>query len=205
VTLRSIADLPLFPLQSVLFPGGRLSMKIFEVRYLDLMSRCLRDDIDFGVVCLKQGSEVRQPGENVSFERVGVLARLRSADADGPGVLKVLCEGGRRFEFNTAQERADGLWVAPQATVLPPDEALRPAPRFQATVDALIRTLPVVDARSPGQVGPQRRFDDAGWVANRWCELLPIPLAARQQLMALQDAQMRLELVDRFLRDQKVI
>jgi Lon protease-like protein len=202
---RQLTDLPLFPLQSVLFPGGRLSLKIFEVRYLDLMSRCLRDDIDFGVVCLKQGTEVRQTGQAVRFETVGVLARLRSADSDTPGVLHVLCEGGRRFEFAAAQEQADGLWVAPQAQVLAPDESVRPDARYQATVDALTRTLPVVDARNPGLIGPQRKLDDAGWVANRWCELLPIPLAARQQLMVLNDPQARLGLVHQFLKDRKVI
>lgn len=204
-TTRTIASLPLFPLQSVLFPGGRLSLKIFEVRYLDLMSRCLREDIDFGVVCLKQGSEVRQTGQAVRFETVGVLARLRSADSDTPGVLNVWCEGGRRFEFTAAEEQADGLWVAPQATLLLPDESVRPDSRYQATVDALARTLPVVDARNPGLIGPQRRLDDAGWVANRWCELLPIPMAARQKLMALPDPQARLALVDQFLRDRQVI
>jgi Lon protease-like protein len=202
---RHLAELPLFPLQSVLFPGGRLSLKIFEVRYLDLMSRCLRDDIDFGVVCLKQGGEVRQTGQTVRFESVGVLARLRTADSDTPGVLNVLCEGGRRFEFSAAHEQADGLWVAAHAQVLAPDEAVRPDTRYQATVDALIRTLPAVDNRTPGLIGPQRKWDDAGWVANRWCELLPIPLAARQQLMALNDPQARLGLVHQFLRDRQVI
>src|SRR5882724_3910984 len=81
--------LPLFPLQTVLFPGALLWLKVFEARYLDLVSEALRDKQPFGVVCLKQGSEVGHAAKLVELEEVGVLARLDDVDAEQPGILRV--------------------------------------------------------------------------------------------------------------------
>lgn len=200
-----LTDLPLFPLRSVLFPEGRLALKVFEVRYLDLMSRCLVQGRPFGVVCLNQGAEVRQPGEAVRFEPVGVLATLLSADSDQPGVLKALCLGGERFRWQSLQEQANGLWVAPQAQRLPADLPRPVPPDSAAVAQALARALDSLAQRQPASVPQPRRLDDAGWVANRWSELLPIPLAARQKLMELDEPLDRLALVERFLRDRQLV
>lgn len=200
----TLTDLPLFPLQSVLFPLGRLSLRIFEARYLDLMSRCLVADRPFGVVCLQQGSEVRQAGQTVRFEPVGVLARLLSADSDQPGVLKAVCLGGARFRWTTLSEQANGLWVATQAERLPDDPHLPLAAPHQPAAQALARALTLLAAREGHSSGPMH-LDDTAWVANRWCELLPIPLAARQKLMELTDPAARMDLVDRFLRDKQLL
>ena len=110
---KPLAGLPLFPLQTVLFPGGVLSLKVFEARYLDLVSRCLRQSTPFGVVCLNQGGETAQAGaERVRFEAVGVLAHLQDVDAEQPSILRVRCLGGRRFKTAPPKQLADGLWVA---------------------------------------------------------------------------------------------
>ena len=58
----TLTSLPLFPLQAVLFPGGSLALRVFEVRYLDMVSKCQQVGAPFGVVCLTHGSEVRSPG-----------------------------------------------------------------------------------------------------------------------------------------------
>lgn len=200
----TLTDLPLFPLQSVLFPGGRLSLRIFEARYLDLLSRCLVQNQPFGVVCLNQGSEVRQAGQTVRFEPVGVLARLLSADSDQPGVLKAVCLGGARFRWHSLTEQANGLWVAGSAEQLPDDPALPLAPAYRAAAQALERALAGLALQHQGEVGAHHPGDTA-WVANRWCELLPIPLAARQKLMELTDPGARMALVDRFLRDKQLL
>lgn len=197
--------LALFPLKSVLFPGGRLALKVFEARYLDLVSRCLREKRPFGVVCLNQGTEVRQPDEAVRFEAVGVLARLVKVDAEGPGQLKVLCEGGARFQVGGVRQEANGLWVSDGFRVLADDSPLPPGPALDPCALALARAMVALSARDPAMFAPTHHFDQAGWVANRWCELLPIPLAARQKLMELTDPLARLQLVDGFLRDRKVI
>jgi uncharacterized protein len=108
---KPLAGLPLFPLQTVLFPGGVLSLKVFEARYLDLVSRCLRQSTPFGVVCLSQGGETAQAGaERVRFETVGVLAHLQDVDAEQPSILRVRCLGGRRVKTAQPKQLADGLW-----------------------------------------------------------------------------------------------
>ena len=107
------AELPLFPLQSVLFPGGLLQLKVFEARYLDLISRCLRERSAFGVVCLSQGSEVRGGSDRPRIEGVALLAHLQEVDAEQSGILLVRCVGGQRVQLGTTWQRDDdGLWLA---------------------------------------------------------------------------------------------
>jgi uncharacterized protein len=195
----------LFPLRTVLFPGGRLSLKVFEPRYLDLISSCLRAQQPFGVVCLLQGSEVRQPDAETLFEPIGVLAHLTDVDAMSPSLLKVRCDGGARFRWDATYEEADGLWQAEGVSVLPDDPVVAPGERFASAVRALERAYAALALRPDTDLPAERHFDDAGWVANRWCELLPLPVAARQQLMALADPLQRLTLVNEFLRSKQLI
>lgn len=195
--------LPLFPLKTVLFPGGLLALKIFEARYLDMVSECLREDRPFGVVALRSGNEAGS-GAGVVFEEVGTLARLIEVDSEQPGILQLRCRGGQRFRLHAAQCQDDGLWTAAIDT-LADDEAVAPAEAMTATVRALQNALAALEARGPVPFLQPYRFDDAGWVANRWCEILPLTLAAKHKLMALPDAQVRLELVDEFLRGKGVV
>jgi Lon protease-like protein len=199
------APLALFPLQAVLFPGMRLALKVFEARYLDLVSRCLREQQPFGVVCLRQGGEVRRGGDAVQLESTGVLARLDEVDADSAGILRVRCTGGQRFTFSAApQQQADGLWTAPVAT-LPDDPLLAPDATLLPAVRALAHAIGALERQGQAPFDKPYRFDDAAWVGNRWCELLPISLAAKQKLMELDDPQLRLKLVDEFLRGKGVV
>lgn len=200
--------LPLFPLRSVLFPGGLLSLRVFETRYLDMITQCMREERAFGVVCLKQGQEVKPAAgvdaQAVLFETLGTLAQVVDVDADTPGLLHLRCSGGSRFECISSRVAPDGLWWADQARLLDDDAHLSPG-LYQAAADALGRALTVLNVRQPGLMPHERQLDSAGWVANRWCELLPIPLAARQQLLALQDPELRLKLVSEYLRDKQLI
>lgn len=196
-------ELALFPLQSVLFPGGLLGLKVFETRYLDLMSRCLRTGHGFGVVALCQGGEVRRAEESVSFESVGVLAEILDVDSQQSGILQLRCRGTRRFDILSVTQHADGLWMA-RVEYLPDDEADLSA-GFEPTIEALSNAIDVLKAQGAEPFLAPLRFDEAGWVANRWCEILPISLAAKQKLMALDDPLVRLRLVDDYLRGKGVI
>ncbi len=195
--------LPLFPLQTVLFPGGLLGLKVFEARYLDLVSACLRERRPFGVVALRQGREVRGPGP-VAFEGVGTLAELIDVDGTQPGILQVKCRGTTRFALGALRQQPDGLWCT-DATEVDDDEPVAPAEATLETVKSLARAIGSLKNQGVEPFLEPFRFDDAGWVANRWCELLPISLAAKQKLMELPDAATRLALVDEFLRSQKVV
>ena len=201
---HSLPDLPLFPLQSVLFPGAQLSLRVFEARYLDLISRCLREQQPFGAICLRQGSEVRSTDEAVLLETTGVLAKLEEVDAEQAGVLRVRCLGTQRFEIDEPLQLPDGLWTA-RAWLIDDDAVVAPSESLVPTVRALANAIGALERKGGSPFLKPYRFDDAGWVANRWCELLPISLAAKQKLMALEDPQMRLRLVDEYLRGKGVV
>jgi hypothetical protein len=196
--------LPLFPLSLVLFPGALLHLKIFESRYLDLIADCMRSQQPFGIICLRQ-SEPERGDKLVPLEEVGTLAHIKDVDAEQPGILRLRCTGGQRFRrVGAPQQRDNGLWMS--ATELLPDDKSRvPGPAVLRTVSALAEAIKKLQQHDKQPFLPPYRLDDAGWVANRWCELLPISLAARQKLMALDDPVIRLSLVDGFLRDKNVV
>lgn len=198
-------QLPLFPLQLVLFPGALLSLRVFEARYLDLIGECLRRQMPFGVICLRQGAEAGAVREAVQLEDVGVLAQLDEVDAEQAGILRVRCTGGQRFRLLAKPaQRDNGLWEC-AAEPIPPDALRLPGPAMLSTVSALADAIRKLQEQDRVPFAPPFRLDDAGWVANRWCELLPVPLAAKQKLMALEDPMIRLSLVDGYLRDKRVV
>jgi Lon protease-like protein len=197
--------LPLFPLQTVLFPGGLLPLKVFEARYLDLMGHCMRSGEPFGVVCMSRGTEVGANAEGVRIESVGVLAHIEEVDAEQAGILQVRCVGGSRFRLRDApRQRPNGLWEAP-VELIEADSARLPELSLQPTVEALQQALTALLAQDVKPFAEPLQWRDAGWVANRWCELLPITLAAKQRLMELEDPAIRLQLVDEFLRSKQVL
>jgi uncharacterized protein len=216
--------LPLFPLQLVLFPGAQLALKIFEARYLDLVSQCMRQRQPFGVVCLRVGDEAGHAADGrtaatgtdgvkdsttgkpaVQLYSVGTLAHIEELDAEQSGILRLRCVGGQRFKITgAASQRSNGLWVAPVQLVRA-DPPRAPGPAVQPAVQALGDAIQQLLAHDHAPFAPPYRLDDAGWVANRWCELLPVDLAAKQKLMEMDDPIIRLSLVDGFLRDKKIV
>jgi Lon protease-like protein len=200
----STFDLPLFPLQTVLFPGGLLSLKVFEARYLDLVGSCLREGKPFGVVMLKQGSDTRRGNETVSFENLGTMAELIDVDSAQTGILQVRCRGTHRFDVRKTRREEDGLWVA-KAGALPDDDVVAPAEALHDTVKGLANAIATLKAQGAEPFLAPYLFDQAGWVANRWCEILPISLAAKQKLMELPEPAIRLNLVGEYLRGKGVI
>jgi Lon protease-like protein len=200
-------SLPLFPLGTVLFPSGVLPLRIFEVRYLDMIGKCRKADAPFGVVSLTSGSEVRKPGADAeSFAAVGTLAVIREFDSPQSGLLQIECAGTQRFRVRSAELQKHGLWVAEVEAVLE-DAAIEIPGDLQHTATALRRLVDTLEERRRAQgaesvrlpVGEPFRFDDCGWVANRWCELVPMQLELRQRLMELDSPLMRLELVSDLL------
>ena len=195
--------LPLFPLQAVLFPGGLLGLKVFEARYLDLVTRCLREQRPFGVVCLRQGHDTSRAA--VTMEEVGTLAHIADVDSEQTGILRLRCTGGSRFVIDAPPEQQpDGLWTA-RVALVQDDAPELPAPAVLATVTALAQAIAKLKAQDSLPFAEPFRLDDAGWVANRWCEILPISLAAKQKLMALESASARLRIVDEYLRGKQVV
>ena len=197
--------LPLFPLRTVLFPGGQLGLKVFEARYLDLVGDCLRSGQGFGVISLRRGAEAGRSTQPIELEAVGVLAHVDEVESEQAGILRVQCSAGERFRLAGALQRRDnGLWQA-RAEPLPPDPVRLPGPAMLGTVSALAEAIRKLQQMDRLPFAPPFRLDEAGWVANRWCELLPISLQAKQKLLELDDPVIRLSLVDGFLRERKVV
>lgn len=194
----TLQSLPLFPLGAVLFPGGVISLRIFEVRYLDMIGRCHKAGAPFGVVSLTQGSEVRQPGSQEAFAGVGTLATITEFESPQPGLMLVRAAALQRFRITSRDQLKHGLWVA-DVESLANDKAVPVPDDLKLAADALEKVIRSLQQRAetPGQapVPEPWHLDDCGWVANRWCELLPLPLPLKQQLMELDNPLVRLELV----------
>jgi Lon protease-like protein len=208
---QTLAALPLFPLQSVLFPGGLLPLRIFEVRYLDMVGRCHKAGAPFGVVCLTQGAEVLRPprpGEptaptgdafaNEAFHDVGTLARIDDLQRPQAGLMMIRCSGTQRFRVLRREKLKHGLWtadvelLADDPVVAVPEDLAHTRDAFQHLVARIEEQIPQ-SADRPLQ--PPYRWDDCGWLANRWCELLPLAPELKQRFMSLDNPLVRLELV----------
>jgi uncharacterized protein len=207
----TLFSLPLFPLGTVLYPGGLLPLRIFEVRYLDMIGKCRKNGAPFGVVALTQGSEVRRadPGQTVGggfaleeFNAVGTLASIAAFSAPQPGLMSIRCEGAQRFRIFNREKLKHGLWIA-DVTRLDEDQGVPVPDDLQPCADALGKLIRSLQQRDLSEdqmpVAPPFRLDDCGWVSNRWCELLPIPLELKQRLMELDNPLLRLELVSDIL------
>jgi Lon protease-like protein len=195
----TLSSLPLFPLGSVLFPGGLLALRVFEVRYLDMVRKCQLAGAPFGVVSLTHGREVRQAGApDERFFDVGTLASIEQIETPQPGLITLLCRGTQRFRITQRSLLPHGLWIADvehldQDLAVPVPEDLRKASTALAQV---LNTLQQRDPAAPTSITPTAdQLDDCGWVANRWCELLPVPTDLKQRLMELDNPLVRLELV----------
>lgn len=198
------AELTLFPLQAVLFPGGLLSLKVVEPRFVDLVTTCLREQRPFGVVALKGSREARRAEDGQHFEFTGTVAELIDVDSERSGILQVRCRGVQRFVVEQSRAQPDGLWQA-ETRLLPNDTVLAPPPALLDAVRGLASAIASLKGRGSEPFLAPHRFDDAGWVANRWCEILPISTVAKQKLMELPDPMVRLQLVDDFLRSRGVV
>jgi Lon protease-like protein len=178
--------IPLFPLHTVLFPGGPLPLRIFETRYTDMVRRCMREQLPFGVLMIEEGEEA---GDVATTAAVGCSARIADFDTLRDGLLGISCIGERRFRVQRVWRESDGLnmgaveWFAPVASVALPAEHERLAATLRRALAQLEEHYEHVE----------RHFDDAEWVGNRLAELLPIDLTDKQALLEFEDPVARLD------------
>lgn len=178
-------ELPLFPLRTVLFPGGLLPLRIFEPRYVDMVGRCMREGQEFGVLLIAAGDET---GAISELAAIGTTANIVDFNALPDGLLGLMCRGSRRFSLSAHRVQSDGLhlgevqWLA------------QPAP---SALESAHRPLARVLRRVLQELGDTARhldadFDDAGWVSNRLAEFLPLERGAQQALLEIDDPQERM-------------
>jgi Lon protease-like protein len=178
-------ELALFPLNTVLFPDGPLRLRIFEPRYLDMVRRCLKETRTFGVVLILEGAEA---GAVVRVADVGTGARLVDFDTLPDGLLGVDCVGEQRFRVQRRWQQPDGLNLA-EVEQLPDDAPCALPAELAHLGELLYEVLPRLGDRYAHTVA---RYQDAGWVSNRWAEVLPLSAEERQELLELADPLARL-------------
>jgi Lon protease-like protein len=186
---------PIFPLNTVLFPGGLLPLRVFEARYMDMTRECLKRDEPFGVCLIQQGSEVGTPAVP---EGVGCLAKIHECDMQQQGILNLKTRGGQRFRILERQTSTQGL-ISADVELIPPDARVAVPDEFADCVRLLEM---VVADQGKAIFAEPHAFGDAAWVGYRLTEILPVPLVAKQKLLELTDSLGRLSVLQRFLESR---
>ncbi len=198
VKLFELFDIPIFPLNAVLFPGGVLTLKVFEQRYLDMAAACMKNGTPFGVGLIASGKEV---GPTAVPHKVGTLAHIDRGDMPQLGILMLELRGGRRFRIVSQTVQPDGLLCA--RVELFDEPAQQNVPAAQQSLLPLLQKI-------AGDLGPEKMpephaFDDAAWVGYRLAEVVPVQPLAKQKLLELQDPLSRLEILHSYLAQRKLV
>lgn len=186
-------EIPIFPLGTVLFPGGRLPLRIFEPRYVEMTKACIRDNRIFGVSLIRAGYEAGTPA--VPFD-IGCTARIIDWEVPNPGLFTLNTQGETLFRLKSRRTQADGLIVGEVELIEPPDPLGVPEryEKLQQLLTDLVK-----------EIGPEQftqpRLDDAAWVGSRLAELLPVPPERKQKLLEENDPLRTLAEVENLLRD----
>jgi len=194
----ALDEMPIFPLNTVLFPGGTLPLRVFEARYMDMARECLKTKAPFGVCRIVEGREVGDPATPAT---IGCAAHIAECDMQQLGVLNLLTRGGRRFRIMERSVSAQGLvkagvqWLAAEPDATIPDQ--------YAGCVVLLKAI-AGDARF-GHLTAEGQFDSASWVGYRLSEVLPIPLRIKQQLLEIEGAIPRLSVLHEFLQQRGVL
>lgn len=199
---RRPSQVPLFPLKTVLFPGGLLPLKVFEQRYIDMTKACLARNTPFGVCLMTQGDEVGASRDApAEFCAIGTLARITDWDMPQLGILHIATMGESRFQVQNHSVEQSGLIVG-NVTPISAEPRLPLADLFAP----LAKLLELI----AGRIGPQNfpaahEYGDSSWVGYRLSELLPLPLHIKQSMLEINDAEVRLKVLQQFLAQQGLI
>jgi Lon protease-like protein len=201
---REPSALPLFPMKTVLFPGGVLPLKVFEQRYITMTKACLKDDSPFGVCLLTRGDEVAGAAaakSGLALAPIGTLARITAWDMPQLGILHLRTEGATRFQVQTHTIAEDGLVVG-QVTPLAPEPARALPDAFQSLASLLELLINRVGKENfPAELA----LTDASWVSYRLAEILPLPLPIKQSMLEINDSEIRLKVLAQFLTQQGLL
>jgi Lon protease-like protein len=174
----------IFPLGTVLYPGGMLPLKIFEQRYIEMTKVCIRDERPFGVCLIREGKEVGAPAVP---ETIGCLAKIEHWDMPQLGLFHLIARGSERFRLHESRVAPNGLMSA-SVERLPPDA---PLPQFDRACQQVLKLIieRLGESKFPGPVA----LDDASWVGYRLAETLPLDMRVRQELLEVGNAAERLQ------------
>ncbi|MEM7402224.1 MAG: LON peptidase substrate-binding domain-containing protein [Pseudomonadota bacterium] len=191
-------ELPLFPLNAVIFPGGALPLRIFEPRYLDMVKDCMRDEHGFGIVLIKQGKE---SGQTADIYNTGTECRIEDWQTLPDGLLGITAYGECKFDIETTRVEKNKLLVGEI-------QRLEPNPDLQLPEEFLeMRNLLQTIITQVGEpyTGLPAAYDNAGWVGARLTELLPLQLATKQRFLEIDDHIVRLHHLKEAMQESKFL
>jgi Lon protease-like protein len=186
---------PLFPLNTVLFPGGPLPLRIFETRYVDMVRYCMRERSPFGVVLIRSGLEVGATGAAETCA-IGTTARIIDFNSLPDGLLGITCVGERKFSVRKHWQQEDGLHVG-EIEFTAPEERTELPLEYEHLGLLLRKVLPELGDL---YASVAKHFSDASWVGWRLAEILPIALPEKQYCLELDDPVARLARLNPLIR-----
>lgn len=187
--------LPLFPLNAVVFPGGRLPLRIFEQRYLDMVKQAIADDTPFGICAIREGAETGAPAVPYS---VGTRVHVTDWDMPQTGILHIDTQAEERFVIRSTRAEPDGLLTGSVEAV-----SVEPASTIPAELELAVEILRhIIGEYGTAHFPAPHEFDNAVWVGFRLSEVLPLKLSVKQNLLEMNDSAMRLRILTEFLKKQ---
>lgn len=186
VTEETVLEIPLFPLHTVLFPGGAIPLRIFEPRYLDMVGECLRNGTGFGICLISEGSETGGGAQTFEYGTVGDISYWQQLP---DGLLGITVRGRQRFRLISNEVRKNKLTIAKVALI--PNDPPITLPHRYASFGEMVSDM-MEEMGHPYTTLP-KHFDDAGWVSNRLAEILPMALVQKQYFLQLDDPLERLD------------
>ncbi len=195
---HAACEIPLFPLNTVLFPGGKLPLKVFEPRYMEMVSACLKEKKVFGICLIRAGHETGVPAQT---EQVGCMVEIIDWDMQQLGVLEIAVIGTQRFHIEMSHAEKNGLIMAQVVGIA--EEAPLPLPKQHQACTTILRHI--IEHLGVDRFAPPLRYDDSVWVGYRLAELLPLKRSVRQNMLEMNDSLVRIEILHRFLIQQGLL
>jgi len=193
----SSLSIPLFPLHAVLFPGGTLPLRIFEPRYLEMVSTCMKENKGFGVCLIREGSEV---GKAANTYDVGTLSEICYFNQQADGLLGITAKGVQRFRILSTDVKPNQLTIA-EVELIENEQPGKLPEKFSSAAE-ILRGL--MEQLGYPFIKIEKKYDDASWVGSRLAELLPIRLEQKQYFLQLDDPIQRLERLSEMLTDMEI-
>lgn len=187
--------LPLFPLQTVIFPGGLLPLRVFEPRYMEMVTQAISDHAAFGICAIREGRDIDVAAKHYT---VGTLVRVVDWDMPQPGILHIQTQALERFVVRSSHTESNGLRIGDVDDVSPEPPTLVPAD-FALAAEILYQIISELGLEKFAQ---PHDYNDAVWISYRLSEVLPLKLSIRQNLLEMNDSQARLAILTDFLKKQ---
>ena len=184
-------DLPIFPLRTILFPGSKLPLRIFEPRYIDMVSRSMREDSEFGIILSRESTDPKM------FETydTGTLAKIIDWDQGGDGLLGITTLGTQKFRLKELNKQEDGLNIG-SIERIEKEGDYKPLKEFTHLVELLHAILDDVNIYDDDE----KRFDSASWISYRFAEILPLRIEDKQKCLEIDDPIIRLNFLEPLIK-----